>query len=110
MLDPATEIEVPVLAVTIHPQTGQKLSLGGTYLNPLTGTVTPLELGGPMNEPKGGKIVPILGVNVDSNTGECVTGMESHSEGISSSPLRPPTWPVTMFTALRQKLSYATGT
>ncbi|XP_019364073.1 PREDICTED: uncharacterized protein LOC109291478 [Gavialis gangeticus] len=72
MLDPATEIEVPVLAVTIHPQTGQKLSLGGTYLNPLTGTVTPLELGGPMNEPKGGKIVPILGVNVDSNTGDVI--------------------------------------
>ncbi|XP_025063397.1 uncharacterized protein LOC106722341 [Alligator sinensis] len=72
MRDPATEIEVPVLAVTIHPQTRQKLSLGGTYLNPLTGTVTPLQLGGPMNEPKGGKIVPILGVHVDSNTGDVI--------------------------------------
>ncbi|TFJ99178.1 NF-kappa-B inhibitor zeta [Platysternon megacephalum] len=72
MLDPATEIEVPVLGVTIHPQTGQKLSLGGTYMNPLTGTVTPLEIGGPMIEPEGGKIVPILGVSLDNNTGDLV--------------------------------------
>ncbi|XP_050777458.1 uncharacterized protein LOC127033574 [Gopherus flavomarginatus] len=72
MLDPATEIEVPMLGVTIHPQTGQKLSLGGTYMNPLTGTVTPLEIGGPMIEPEGGKIVPILGVSLDNNTGDLV--------------------------------------
>ncbi|CAM2107714.1 unnamed protein product [Caretta caretta] len=72
MLDPATEIEVPVLGVTIHPQTGQKLSLGGTYMNPLTGTVMPLEIGGPMIEPEGGKIVPILGVSLDNNTGDLV--------------------------------------
>ncbi|XP_010217747.1 PREDICTED: uncharacterized protein LOC104572292 [Tinamus guttatus] len=72
MLDPVTEIEVPVLAVTIHPHTGQKLSVGGTYLNPLTGTVTPLEIGGPMTEPEGGKIVPILGVSLDNNTGEVI--------------------------------------
>nr|XP_025961613.1 uncharacterized protein LOC112986513 [Dromaius novaehollandiae] len=70
MLDPVTEIEVPVLAVTVHPHTGQKLSIGGTYLNPLTGTVTPLEIGGPMTEPEGGKIVPILGVSLDNNTGK----------------------------------------
>ncbi|XP_077162698.1 uncharacterized protein LOC143822002 [Paroedura picta] len=72
MQDPTTEIEVPILAVTLHPQTGQKLSLGGTYLNPLTGTVTPLELGGPMRAPEGGEIVPILGVALDSNTGDVV--------------------------------------
>ncbi|KAL8173604.1 UNVERIFIED_CONTAM: hypothetical protein K2H54_009606, partial [Gekko kuhli] len=72
MQDPVTEIEVPILAVTIHPQTGQKLSLGGTYLNPLTGTVTPLEIGGPMRAPEGGKIVPILGVALDNNTGDVV--------------------------------------
>ncbi|XP_064380309.1 uncharacterized protein LOC112986513 [Dromaius novaehollandiae] len=72
MLDPVTEIEVPVLAVTVHPHTGQKLSIGGTYLNPLTGTVTPLEIGGPMTEPEGGKIVPILGVSLDNNTGEVI--------------------------------------
>ncbi|XP_066837183.1 uncharacterized protein [Anser cygnoides] len=72
MLDPATEIEVPVLGVTIHPHTGQKLTVGGTYLNPITGMLTPLEIGGPMTEPEGGKIVPILGVGLDSSTGEAI--------------------------------------
>ncbi|XP_021231917.1 uncharacterized protein LOC110387733 isoform X3 [Numida meleagris] len=72
MADPVTEIEVPVLGVTIHPHTGQKLAVGGTYLNPITGTLTPLEIGGPMTEPEGGKIVPILGVGLDGNTGEVI--------------------------------------
>lgn len=69
MADPVTEIEVPVLGVTIHPHTGQKLAVGGTYLNPITSTLTPLEIGGPMTEPEGGKIVPILGVGLDGDTG-----------------------------------------
>ena len=47
MTDPTTGIEVPVLAVTLHPQTRQWLTLGGTYCNPLTKTLAPLELGGP---------------------------------------------------------------
>ncbi|KAJ7418431.1 hypothetical protein BTVI_29285 [Pitangus sulphuratus] len=68
--DPATGMEVPVLGVTIHPHTGHRLALGGTYLNPLTGTLAPLELWGPMKEPEGGKIVPILGVGLDGSTGE----------------------------------------
>nr|XP_034995790.1 uncharacterized protein LOC118097186 isoform X5 [Zootoca vivipara] len=85
MQDPATGIEVPILAVTIHPQTGQKLSLGGTYLNPLTGTVTPLELGGPMRFPEGGRIVPILGVSLDNNTGDVIPvgGLHGPSESLS---------------------------
>ncbi|XP_077775594.1 uncharacterized protein LOC114585855 [Podarcis muralis] len=84
MQDPATGIEVPILAVTIHPQTGQKLSLGGTYLNPLTGTVTPLELGGPMRFPEGGRIVPILGVSLDNNTGDLIPvgGLDGPSESL----------------------------
>ncbi|XP_070621681.1 uncharacterized protein [Erythrolamprus reginae] len=69
MQDPATGMEVPILAVTAHPQTGQWLTLGGTYLNPLTGMVTPLEIGGPMKAQESGKIVPILGVSLDDNTG-----------------------------------------
>ncbi|XP_056178907.1 uncharacterized protein LOC130141767 [Falco biarmicus] len=72
MLDPVTGIEVPVLGVTIHPHTGQKLTVGGTYLNPLTGMLTPLEIGGPMAEPEGGKIVPVLGAGLDSSTGEVI--------------------------------------
>ncbi|XP_060550987.1 uncharacterized protein LOC117670160 [Pantherophis guttatus] len=69
MQDPITGMEVPILAITAHPQTGQWLTLGGTYLNPLTGMVTPLEIGGPMKAQESGKTVPILGVSLDNNTG-----------------------------------------
>ena len=69
MTDPTTGIEVPVLAVTLHPQTRQWLTLGGTYCNPLTKTLAPLELGGPMEDPVTGGISPILGVGLDENTG-----------------------------------------
>lgn len=69
MTDPITGIEVPVLAVTLHPQTKQWLTLGGTYYNPLTKTLAPLELGGPMEDPVTGGISPILGVGLDENTG-----------------------------------------
>ncbi|KAM7337607.1 hypothetical protein ACRRTK_003726 [Alexandromys fortis] len=70
MSDPLTGIEVPVLAVTLHPQTRQWLTLGGTYLSPLTKTLAPLELGGPMKDPVTGDIVPILGVGLDEHTGQ----------------------------------------
>uniref|UniRef100_A0A8C5P3Q9 Predicted gene, 32742 n=1 Tax=Jaculus jaculus TaxID=51337 RepID=A0A8C5P3Q9_JACJA len=69
MTDPITGIEVPVLAVTLHPQTRQWLTLGGTYFNPLTKTLAPLELGGPMEDPVTGSILPILGVGLDEHTG-----------------------------------------
>ncbi|XP_013366456.1 PREDICTED: uncharacterized protein LOC102014026 isoform X2 [Chinchilla lanigera] len=70
MTDPVTGIEVPVLAVTLHPQTRQWLTLGGTYCNPLTKTLAPLELGGPMEDPVTGGVAPILGVGLDENTGQ----------------------------------------
>nr|XP_038938290.1 uncharacterized protein RGD1562811 isoform X3 [Rattus norvegicus] len=70
MSDPITGMEVPVLAVTLHPQTRQWLTLGGTYCNPLTKTMAPLELGGPMKDPVTGGIVPILGVGLDEHTGQ----------------------------------------
>lgn len=74
MTDPVTGIEVPVLAVTLHPQTSQWLTFGGTYCNPLTKTVAPLELGGPMEDPVTGGISPILGVGLDENTGLAALG------------------------------------
>uniref|UniRef100_A0A8C6RM06 Predicted gene, 32742 n=1 Tax=Nannospalax galili TaxID=1026970 RepID=A0A8C6RM06_NANGA len=70
MTDPITGIEVPVLAVTLHPQTKQWLTLGGTYNNPLTKTLAPLELGAPMEDPVTEGIVPILGVGLDEHTGQ----------------------------------------
>ncbi|KAL6071552.1 hypothetical protein STEG23_024523 [Scotinomys teguina] len=77
MSDPITGIEVPVLAVTLHPHTRQWLTLGGTYRNPLTKTLAPLELGGPMEDPVTGDMVPILGVGLDEHTGTmCYPGTE----------------------------------
>ncbi|GAB1294201.1 Predicted gene, 32742 [Apodemus speciosus] len=70
MSDPITGIEVPVLAVTLHPQTREWLTLGGTYCDPLTKMLAPLELGGPMKDPVTGGIVPILGVGLDEHTGQ----------------------------------------
>lgn len=86
MTDPITGIEVPVLAVTLHPQTRQWLTLGGTYCNPLTKTLAPLELGSPMEDPVTGGISPILGVGLDENTGLLVA---------LSAVLQPllPAWP-----------------
>ncbi|XP_030077569.1 uncharacterized protein LOC115482137 [Microcaecilia unicolor] len=72
MLDPETGLEVPVLAVSIYPQTGQRLLLGGTYISPLTGIVTPIAIGGPMIDQKSRRIVPILGVSLDANIGVVV--------------------------------------
>jgi hypothetical protein len=69
MTDPNMGIEVPVLAVTLHPQTRQWLTLGGTYCNSLTKTLTPTELGDPMEDPVTGGIAPILGVGLDEHTG-----------------------------------------
>ena len=77
MTDPITGIEVPVLAVTLHPQTRQWLTLGGAYRNPLTQTLAPLELGGPMEDPVTGGISPILGVGLDENTGLLVARVPS---------------------------------
>ncbi|XP_063291704.1 uncharacterized protein LOC134576981 [Pelobates fuscus] len=85
MLDHASGMEVPILAVTIHPQTRQWMALGGTYAHPLTGMISPIEIGGPMIDPKTGKIFPILGIELDSNTGHVIPvgGLMSTSGEIS---------------------------
>ncbi|KAM4702978.1 uncharacterized protein WCC33_011539 [Rhinophrynus dorsalis] len=72
MVDPKSGIKVPILAVTIHPQTRRWLALGGTYLHPLTGILSPIEIGGPMMDVKREKLFPILGVALDSSTGDVI--------------------------------------
>lgn len=69
MVDPVSGLEVPVLAVTRHPKTRQWLAVGGAYLHPLTNTLSPIEVGGPIIG-SNGKIYPILGVGLDSSTGK----------------------------------------
>lgn len=85
MTDPITGIEVPVLAVTLHPQTRQWLTLGGTYCNPLTKTLAPLELGGPLEDPVTGSISPILGIGLDERTGLCAALTAVHSPSFPAS-------------------------
>ncbi|XP_038392149.1 uncharacterized protein LOC111095841 isoform X2 [Canis lupus familiaris] len=92
MTDPATGIEVPVLAVTLHPQTRQWLTLGGTYCNPLTKTVAPLELGGPMEDPVTGSISPILGVGLDENTGVWQPSVPDLASQFPQPPATPRFW------------------
>ncbi|KAM4652070.1 uncharacterized protein O3C94_014406 [Discoglossus pictus] len=72
MEDPASGMEVPILAMTIHPQTCKRLAVGGTYLHPLTGILSPIEIGGPIMEAKSKNIYPILGVGFNSTTGDVV--------------------------------------
>ncbi|KAM6431636.1 uncharacterized protein PHA67_001204 [Liasis olivaceus] len=100
-------MEVPILAITAHPQTGQQLTLGGTYLNPLTGMVAPLEIGGPMKAEESGKIVPILGVSLDNNTGIIVPvgGLQGCSGDILL-PGDPFVEPLSGKMALMQGLSF----
>lgn len=91
MSDPITGIEVPVLAVTFHPQTREWLTLGGTYCSPLTKTLAPLELGGPMEDPVTGGIVPILGVGLDEHTGllETINAFHPVAPAWPSCPVSP---------------------
>ncbi|KAE8592592.1 hypothetical protein XENTR_v10018802 [Xenopus tropicalis] len=69
MVDATSGMEVPILAVTIHPQTHMWLAVGGTYIHPLTQLLSPIEIGGPVMDFKEERIFPILGVQLDSNTG-----------------------------------------
>ncbi|GCB65295.1 hypothetical protein scyTo_0009942 [Scyliorhinus torazame] len=70
--DAKTGIEVPILAVTIHLQTGLVYPLGGTYISPATNMLAPIEIGAPMVHKKTGQVVPIIGVGLDTSTGMVV--------------------------------------
>ncbi|XP_063797843.1 uncharacterized protein LOC134965294 [Pseudophryne corroboree] len=84
MVDPTSGLEVPILAVTRHPRTRQWLAVAGTYMHPLTNTLSPIEIGGPMVGARG-KLYPVLGVGIDNTTGDVVPlgGLVSSSGSIS---------------------------
>ncbi|XP_042270426.1 uncharacterized protein si:dkey-103g5.4 [Thunnus maccoyii] len=69
MADPDTGIPVPILAVTIHPQTGLVYPLGGVHVCPLTHLLQPIQIGYPMLDPRTGNIVLTVGVSLDPVTG-----------------------------------------
>ena len=71
MSDPECGLHVPILAMTLHPQTGAVLPIGGIHTDPVTGLPVPIELGSLMADPDSGRAVPVLAVMLDEETGEC---------------------------------------
>ncbi|XP_078140393.1 uncharacterized protein LOC144539411 [Centroberyx gerrardi] len=69
MADPDTGVPVPILAVTIHPQTGLVYPLGGVHVCPLTRLPQPIQIGSPMLDPRTGNVVLTAGVCLDPTTG-----------------------------------------
>eukprot|EP00066_Takifugu_rubripes_P017519 XP_011606785.1 PREDICTED: uncharacterized protein LOC101076355 [Takifugu rubripes] len=72
MLDPDTGVPVPILAVTIHPQTGLVYPLGGLHICPITSLPQPIQIGFPMLDSRTGKFVLTVGVSLDPVTGALV--------------------------------------
>lgn len=70
MADPDTGVPVPILAVTIHPQTGLVYPLGGLHVCPLTRMPQPIQIGSPVLEPRLGRLVLTVGVGLDPATGQ----------------------------------------
>ncbi|XP_060928461.1 uncharacterized protein si:dkey-103g5.4 [Limanda limanda] len=69
MADPDTGVPVPILAVTIHPETGLVYPLGGVQVCPITRLPQPIQIGYPMLEPRTGNVVLTNGVSLDPVTG-----------------------------------------
>ncbi|KAJ4935626.1 hypothetical protein JOQ06_017157 [Pogonophryne albipinna] len=69
MADPDTGVPVPILAVTIHPQTGLVYPLGGLHVCPLTRLPQPIQMGCPMLDSRTGDVVLTVGVSLDPVAG-----------------------------------------
>ncbi|XP_008294523.1 uncharacterized protein LOC103368058 [Stegastes partitus] len=74
MADPDTGVPVPILAVTIHPQTGLVYPLGRVHVCPLTRLPQPIQIGYPMLDSRTGNIVLTVGVSLDPVTGDVLPG------------------------------------
>lgn len=70
MADPDTGVPVPILAVTIHPQTGLVYPLGGVFVCPITRLPQPIQIGYPMLDARTGNVVLTVGVGLDPATGK----------------------------------------
>lgn len=70
MADPDTGVPLPILAVTIHPQTGRVYPLGGMHVCPITCLPQPIQIGCPMLDSRTGKLVLTVGVGLDPVTGQ----------------------------------------
>lgn len=75
MADPDTGVPVPVLAITIHPQTGLVYPLGGLHVCPITRLPQPIQIGYPMLDSRSGNVVLTVGVSLDPATGLSYWGL-----------------------------------
>jgi hypothetical protein len=75
MSDPETSLHVPILAVTLHPETQAVLPVGGTHIDIVTGLQTPIEIGSLMVDPNSGSPVPVLSVTLDPESGNCIVSL-----------------------------------
>ncbi len=78
MADPDTGVPVPILAVTIHPQTGLVYPLGGVHVCPLTRLPQPIQIGYPILDSRTGNVVLTVGVCLDPVTGLCCWSSVEH--------------------------------
>ncbi|KAL7831745.1 hypothetical protein AOLI_G00292930 [Acnodon oligacanthus] len=69
MCDYDTGVLVPILAVTIHPQTGMVYPLGGVHTCPISRLRQPIQIGCPMMDPRTGSVALITGVGLDPHKG-----------------------------------------
>ncbi|XP_077397029.1 uncharacterized protein LOC144033090 isoform X4 [Festucalex cinctus] len=69
MADTDTGVPVPILAVTIQPQTGLVYPLGKTHICPITRLLQPVQIGYPMLDPRTGNVVLTVGISLDPVTG-----------------------------------------
>lgn len=65
-------LHVPIQGVTIHPQTGAVLPVGGSHTDCITGLPIAIEIGSIMIDPANHLPVPILSVAIDSISGEVI--------------------------------------
>ena len=69
MSDPDTGLKCPIVAMTIHPQSGVAYPVAGTHTDPVTGLPVPIEIGAVMIDPSSEQPVPVLSVAIDPETG-----------------------------------------
>jgi hypothetical protein len=70
--DPEHGLHVPIQAVTIHPETGAVLPVGGSHTDCITGLPTAIEVGALMIDPVSHLPVPILSVAIDHLSGDVI--------------------------------------
>jgi hypothetical protein len=87
--DPESGIHAPIVAVTIHPETGTVYPIAGTHIDPVTLLPIAIEIGSQMIDPVSRQPVPILAVTLDKKTGDVLPLGGTRSDNNSHTPIIP---------------------